>query len=323
MFIFSNQAKAEITPTQLLVNDIARTYGFYIGQQYSLTKIIEKNPSLLKRVTTAEMMFDNNFKASLQNMNTYMNNVVSKKEWGKIKKQLLNSVTSSLNTDLLHNKFSEEFIMTVIDRAKGNIETPVLETLLSFKPTYQENPEREHLDGYTYKYKHDGSDKAKDVEFSIKIPISWKSEEADRPNIVRKFKNINGHGTELFMILIKSIPNLDGYKFTSKDIKEILNTSDMKGMLPKGSEYIESGELTIEGYPGYYVKYKLQQKRMRLNITVEAINYNLFYNDKYISLQGQVFTHIDGKLTNKNTLKKFEKLFDQIANSLVILNRYD
>ena len=125
------------------------------------------------------------------------------------------------------------FITEVKQRAKGHIESPILETLLIFKKGYQEKPEREFLDGYKYRYESDGTGKAKDVAFSIEIPKTWVSKEARRPNIVQKFISENGRGFEHIMILIKENTDGGNQRITQQDVADMLNSDDIKYFLPE------------------------------------------------------------------------------------------
>ena len=80
------------------------------------------------------------------------------------------------------------------------------------------------------KYISDNLKKSKGVEFSLDVPMSWISKEANRPNIVRKFISQNGHSIEMVMILVYDFP--DGKHLSVNDIKSTVNKTDMKEALP-------------------------------------------------------------------------------------------
>lgn len=50
--------------------------------------------------------------------------------------------------------------------------------------------------------------------------------------------------------------------------------------------------------------------------------YVIFYKNKMIQIQGQVMTSVNGKPMDRGGLRKYEKLFDLMANSFVIANLY-
>ena len=91
-------------------------------------------------------------------------------------------------------------------RAKGDLPTPVIQTLLMFKPRYIRSPTAEFSDGYRQRYESAGTGKAKGVAFNLQVPISWKAMEGNRPNVVAKFVSENGRGLEFFVVLIRAMP---------------------------------------------------------------------------------------------------------------------
>jgi len=312
---------AEIKLSNALAKDIGQAYGFYLGQDYSLNEITKKYPSLSGLALIAEKKFSASFKSSIEGMDAIMSKH-TKKEWEKIKSQLTKQIASSININQITESQARQFIELVSQRAQGNIESPVIETFLLFKSGFQEHPEREFLDGYKYKYKTNGSGKAKGVAFSIESPKTWKAKEGNRPNIVQKFVSENGKGLELLLILIKNMPLQPGEKITEKDVSEFLNPKDIKDFIPDGATYINSGKLTLENLPGLWVHFKMNMSRVRNSVAMETIMYTIFYKNKMIQIQGQVMTSVNGKQMDSGGLKKYEKLFDLMANSFVLPGMY-
>ena len=314
-------AYAEIKLSNPLAKDIGQAYGFYLGQNYFLSEISKKYPSLSGLALIAEKEFSATFKSSIDGMDALMAKY-AKSEWNKIKAQLTTQIASSINIEQISETQARQFVEQVRERAKGNIESPVIETMLLFKSGYEKNPEREFLDGYKFKYSTNGAGKAKGVAFSIEFPKTWVAKEGNRPNIVQKFVSENGRGLELLLILIKEIPLQPGEKITEKDISEILNPKDIQDFIPDGGVYLNSGKLTLENLPGFWVHFKMDMARMRNTVGMETIMYTIFYKNKMIQIQGQVVSSINGEPAERGGLKKYEKLFDLMANSFVISNMY-
>lgn len=319
--VFTLNAYAEIKLSNALAKDIGQAYGFYLGQDYSLSEISKKHPSLSGLAQIAEKEFAANFQSSIEGMDALMTKY-SKSEWNKIKAQLTTQIASSINIEQISETQARQFVELVRERAKGNIDSPVIETLLLFKSGYEENPEREFIDGYKFKYSTNGAGKAKGVAFSIESPKTWVSKEGDRPNIVQKFVSENGRGLELLLILIKEMPLQPGEKITEQDISEILNPKDIQDFIPDGGVYLNSGKLSLENLPGFWVHFKMDMVRVRNTVGMETIMYTIFYKNKMIQIQGQVMTSINGEPADRGGLKKYEKLFDLMANSFVISNMY-
>lgn len=295
--------------------DISRTYGYYQGQQYTLNEIKKKYPKLSNHVFIAKSEFDLSFSKSIKNINTIMNEY---KQWKAIKKDIVNDIHRKLDLSNLTYNESIQFVKTVKQRAKGEIETPVLETLLMLNPTYEKEPEREFYDGFKQRYKCDDFKKSKGVDFLIDVPMSWISKEANRPNIVRKFISQNGHSIEMAMILVYNFP--DGKYLFTNDIKGMVNQKDMKEALPPNAILKDYGFIKLETLPGYWQRYSMTIQRVRKIMTIEMLAYTIFYRDKLIQIQFQV-----GDFNNKNLakrFKKFEPLFDSIINSFVLTGLY-
>ncbi|WP_018402694.1 hypothetical protein [Marinobacter gelidimuriae] len=321
LIALTSNAFAEIKLSNALAKDIGQAYGFYLGQNYSLSKISKKYPSISGLAFIAEKEFSATFKSSIDGMDALMAKY-AKNEWDKIKKQLTTQISSSINIDKISETQAHQFVELVRERVKGNIESPVIETLLLFKPGYNNDPEREFLDGFKYKYSTNGVGKAKNVAFSIESPKTWVAKEGNRPNIVQKFVSENGRGLELLLILIKEVPLQPGEKITEKDVLEILNPKDIQDFIPDGGVYLNSGKLTLESLPGFWVHFKTNMSRVRSTVGMETIMYTIFYENKMIQIQGQVMTSINGDPADRGGFKKYEKLFDLMTNSLVIANMY-
>jgi len=315
LILFISTSLFGIHLNKQIIMDISRTYGYYQGQKYSLDTIKKKYPKLSNQVRIAKSEFDLSFSKSIKNIDTLMGKYNG---WKSIKKDIIKNIHTKLDLSNLTYNESIDFINMVKQRAKGNIETPVLETLLMLNPNYEENPEKEFYDGFKKKYISDNLKKSKGVEFSLDVPMSWISKEANRPNIVRKFISQNGHSIEMAMILVYDFP--DGKHLSVNDIKSTVNKKDMKESLPPNAILKDYGYIKLETLPGYWQRYSMTIQRVRKTMTIEMLAYTIFYGDKLIQIQFQV-----GDFNNKNLekrFKKFEPLFDSMINSFVLLSLY-
>jgi len=294
--------------------EISRTYGYYQGQKYTLQKIKEKYLSLGHQVDKIQKEFDLSFNNPIRNIDKLFGNA---KGWQEVKKKL--------NREIQQQKLSSfsyedgvNFIEEVKQRTKGEIESPVLETLLVLNPNYEKNPEQEFYDGFKKKFKSHKSSKAKGVSFSIDIPMSWLSKEAYRPNIVQKFIAQHGHSPDIIMLLVKNIPN--GEQVSKKEIKSIINKRDMKLFLPSNAMLKEFGYIELEGLSGYWQQYAVSMQRVTRTISMETLAYTLFYQDKMIQIQCSVGDFENKGLDQK--MKKFKPLFENVVNSFVFYSSY-
>ena len=205
---------------------MSRTYGYYIGQTYTLDNIKKKYPNLQNEIFLIKNDFDLKYLKSIKDIEQFFTKNMSKKQWSDLQKMVKDGIKKQLNTNISYEE-SLEAIQVVKARIKGDIESPVIETLLMFNPNYQKNPIEELNDKFIQTYNSKDNPKAKGVDFSVKVPKSWKSQEANRPNIVRKFTSNNGYiiedtFIENIMILVYDLP-IEVKKLTSQDVTDVCN----------------------------------------------------------------------------------------------------
>ena len=300
---------------------MSRTYGYYIGQTYTLDNIKKKYPNLQNEIFLIKNDFDLKYLKSIKDIEQFFTKNMSKKQWSDLQKMVKDGIKKQLNTNISYEE-SLEAIQVVKARIKGDIESPVIETLLMFNPNYQKNPIEELNDKFIQTYNSKDNPKAKGVDFSVKVPKSWKSQEANRPNIVRKFTSNNGYiiedtFIENIMILVYDLP-IEVKKLTSQDVTDVCND------IPENSVLRDCKEAILENLPAVVKRFKLNMKRLENCMNMEVVQYNVFYKNKMIIIQGQVGT-MNEKISEKTLLERFEKfkpVFNYVANSLMISNLY-
>ena len=300
---------------------MSRTYGYYIGQTYTLDNIKKKYPNLQNEIFLIKNDFDLKYLKSIKDIEQFFTKNMSKKQWSDLQKMVKDGIKKQLNTNISYEE-SLEAIQVVKARIKGDIESPVIETLLMFNPNYQKNPIEELNDKFIQTYNSKDNPKAKGVDFSVKVPKSWKSQEANRPNIVRKFTSNNGYiiedtFIENIMILVYDLP-IEVKKLTSQDVTDVCND------IPENSVLRECKATTLENLPVVVQRLKLNMKRLENSMNMEVVQYNVFYKNKMIIIQGQVGT-MNENISEKTLLERFEKfkpVFNYVANSLMISNLY-
>ena len=320
LFLFLSTLEA-IEVSKNLMMDMSRTYGYYLGQSYALENIEKKYPNLKNEIFLVKNEFDLKYLKSIKEIEQFFMNNQSKKEWNDLKSKVSNGIKKQLNTNISYEEALES-IQTGKARIKGDIESPVIETLLMFNPNYQKNPIEELNDKFIQTYNSKDNPKAKGVDFSVKVPKSWKSQEANRPNIVRKFTSNNGYiiedtFIENIMILVYDLP-IEVKKLTSQDVTDVCND------IPENSVLRECKATTLENLPVVVQRLKLNIKRLENSMNIEIIQYNIYFKNKVIMIQGQVGA-MNEKISEKTLLERFEKfkpVFNYVANSLMINNLY-
>lgn len=306
-----------IEPTKQLLMDASRTYGYVSTQTLVTEKLKDKYPEMKQDLIKAQVEFDSKFKSSIENIK-----ILFGKEWNNYEKMMQPKLIAYANKINLDLSYKNGFVNEILNRAKGNIESPIIETLLMFNSNYQKNPTKEFYDGFKKRLYSKDNQKAKGVDFHIDIPQSWKVKDGKRPNTLWLLTSQNGYLDEddtqiSFGVVVKELPEKIE-TLSQKDVQDFCEEAF------KDNPAKECIKTTLENLPTIYARNTMKMERLRIKGTTEIANYFVFFNDRIIILQGMANT-INNKLSQIQLNKKFDKylpLFDQITNSLVIKNLY-
>lgn len=325
-----SKSELEFSLSEKQLHQMARTYGLYVNQEYELEQIKKHYPSLKGQVISVQNEFNRKFGSSLENINALMlkGNAKSWNESIKSGKQILQKrgiIAKSKQEAIKTIEDMKSFLKMNLSELSGT----ELSSLLVFNPRYLSSPHLEFTDNYTYRFNTKGHKKSKGIDFSVKLPVSWQAQEGDRPNIIQKFTNYNGSGLSVFSLMVQEAPP-ETKMISIELLKEVFSDDNDKrelstlilDKLDKGSKYISSKLFILENHPGVRVCFETNQDRAGYAITMEGCGYIVFYNQKMIFLHGATTKYIDSQPMNDSGIKKYEKLFDLIANSLVINDLY-
>lgn len=313
-------ANDEPVLTDAVVRDIGQTYGFCLGQSFLLDAIGKKFPEISQQARIGKLQFDASFGASITNMEAFM--ARRDNEWAKVKSELRDKIATTIASQTLTPDLAKKFVEAV---AKGEIPSPVIETLLTFHPSYISKPASEFADGYKARFTSDGSGKAKGVRLHLDYPKSWSSADGDRPNIVRKFRSQNGRGFEMITVIVKPLPFPPGQKLTDKEVEEMVAELTLKAIkepLVDGARIVAGGPIRLDGRPGFFQKYSLKQQQLDLTLSSLAVSYTVYYQTSMIQIQCGVFSEAKDEQNLKQRFDKFEPLFKLVANSFVIESQW-
>ncbi|MCC7093427.1 MAG: hypothetical protein IT277_04480 [Ignavibacteriaceae bacterium] len=315
---FETIAQIEPVVNNTVITEMSQAYGFKIGQDYSLEMIEKKYPDLKPQIQIAKLKFDKSFGNSISTIDSIL---LSKgNEWLKIKTQLNDQIKSSVNLSNYNYDQIKDFVQSVEARANGEIPVPIIGTFLTFNPTYLKSPTLEFTDGFKYRFSSKDNLKAKGVDFHLDLPQSWLAKEGNRPNIVQKFVSQNGHGSTMALVLVLELPEVNS--ISEEDIKELAQSEESKEMLPKNSQFLNSGFIKIDGLPGIYQEYKIRQTQIDNELLMHTINYNVYYKNKMISIQCSVGAASDDENKTDAVFVKYKELFKSIAGSLVVQSQW-
>lgn len=314
LFAVTASAQNNTSDPEARRRELFRTYGYCFSQQRSIDQVKKQFPDLGFQVLQVEAAFKITFGKSCE----AITNMFSDNVRAGLNKQL----EAASPTYVITETIARDFLNKIQNRAKGDIESPVKETLLTFNPDFVNNPSLEFTRGFTKKYSTLDHPKAQGLHLEIKVPMSWMSREGNRPHIVQFFEGEYGRDGVTMTILVQKVDPPKGARVTQKEIDSLFTASGMKDFMPDGAKVLESKPVVLEGEKGGMLVYEISADRLDFSMIVRTMQYMTFYKNRIISLQ---FSTGGTPENRKEWVAQFEKnrpLFFLIANSLIIMDKY-
>jgi hypothetical protein len=300
------------------LNDMSKTYSFYLGQQTTINEIMEKHPTYKLQAKAAQDLWNLKFRTSIENIISELKNSLSDK-FEEFENELLLNMSLIDYSDVT-NEDIEYTIETIKQRANGDIPSPFLETLLSFNPTYQKSPEIEMVDGYINEFYTKESEKSGGVNVKIKYPKSWKAENGDRPHVVQKFTHFRGYEFGSALLMITKMDEI----LSKSDIDYLLSDEGLRNQIPNSSKILSTNnKIIIDNIPTGEITIYYEQQQMSNKLGMISDIYIMYYLDNQITLMCTIGSTVDNYNKTYNRYLVNKKLFRKIANNLVILSQYE
>ncbi len=310
-------AASELNYNQPSIKGLARAYGFIIGQEFTLDKIKKEFPEFSVSILLAESKFNSSFPSIKAKLKEQLVGAMGKNNFIKVDGELKRQLQATTGKRVITKDIAQQFLHQVKERAKGNIDSPTLEYMLSVK--YLDFPVNEFLDGYRQKFTSKGHRKAQGLEITLQLPKSWKAKEGNRPHIVQKWVSQNGTGLEIILLDIR---DNEGYIPTNREIESFISSGEVRNTIPDGAYYINSGVFTLEMQKGYWIEMTMTQERAGIKVYLHNIMYHLFFRGKAIGLMCQSGRPIEDKEKTEDAYKRIKPLCQKVLNSLVLLQAY-
>lgn len=296
---------------------LAKAYGYLKGQQFTLDRIKEEYPELKLQVTKCELEFSFSFKNAARRIESELKALLGHK-FQNYENELMREFSKMLASQEITKGIAVDFIEEVKLRAKGYIESPVLETLLTLQ--FIDYPSKEFSEGFVFSYSTKGHSKARGVNIEAKLPLSWKQKEGNRPHIVQKFISKNGEGEEMILIMVKDLGLPNDYLITQDELEQFFTANQLKQMIPDGGEFISAKKITLDGQMGGQVIFKITGERLDYSVKMMATNFVTIYDGKMIFLQCMLSYEEGENIDERFSL--FFPLFRQVASSLILMDQY-
>lgn len=320
LVVFTNLIFAQKNPNNLKYKRVFQTYSFLRGQKLSLNRIQNELPELSIQASNFALQFDLKYPSITMKLEDYLR-AENESAFQIIKKELENKLDSQSNAITIDNKFAEVFFSVIKERINGQIPSPFLETILSFQ--FINIPHDEFNENYIYTFKTIGHSKAKNTDWQVNVPLSWKSMEGDRPNIIQKFISDFGEGQESIMLLVKDISDEKKNKITEAEIEEFFKEDVVKSSIPDGSKFISFKNMKFDGIKGGMLELEQNVQRLDFNFKIRLLQYYFIYKGQLYLLQCTVNQNELSKDDIEFKMKKFKPLFYLVANSIVVNSKYN
>jgi hypothetical protein len=301
------------------IDRMTMTYTYYIAQQASIESITERFPQLTNYATDASKQFIKEFQASLLKIDSNLR-IINGKNWETEKVKQYEKYRKADNSNV-SEKEARQFIDNIFQRSYGKIQSPVLETLLAFKPEYNTFPEKEFSDAYVNTYLSAKPNKKKtDINIRIIYPKSWIAIPGKyQSNIQQIFISKYGAGQMSMSLLSERTSNTP----IEKPISLLSENNLRKYCLKNDSIISYSSGIDIDNCPAsklifFRTELDIDKKYYILNETYHGYykNYHLALTFRYKSYNGNLEVI-------KTEFEKYRKLIRKIMFNVVILSQWE
>jgi hypothetical protein len=289
--------------------EIFQAFGFCYGQQKSVDHIKREFPNLSIPMFQAETSFGITFGKSCKAIGDLLGEPIQRK--------LRSEFDQYISFRAISETVAKEFISKIDARSKGDIVTPIKETLLTFNPDFRSVPALEFTRGFTRTYSTAGHAKAAGLTIDFKVPMSWISREGNHPHVVQFFAAEYGRSDATMGILITPVPT-KGARVTQREINSMFSPTNIKDLVPEGAVLIESKPITLEGQKGAMLLYDMTANRLDLSISVRTLSYTIFYKNHLLTFDFGVGSLTENQAESLKVFAKYRPLFGMIANSIVL-----
>lgn len=109
--------------------------------KFSLERIQSEFPALVAEARKAQMEFDLTFKSSYESIERELRKLFGEK-WNEYTNRLRDQITQTLTSTAISKEQAAAFVKEATGRAKGPMESPVLETFLTYNPNFRKIPQK-------------------------------------------------------------------------------------------------------------------------------------------------------------------------------------
>lgn len=119
------------------------------------------------------------------------------------------------------------------------------------------------------------------VNVSLRVPLSWKQGDDDRPYVVSKWTSQYGSGSAIISLIINEFK---GPTMSHEDVLELVKADDWEWMVPNGFNLIEGRAVTVNRNPAIETYMKGESRSLDLTFQQIMKSYTIFLRGNTVQL---------------------------------------
>lgn len=295
-------------------------YGFYIYQTWSIDVLESKFPAYRRQLESARDNFDIRFKNAIDNIDRILG--AKAPDWAQARWQLRQSAEQQIRPDGLTESATIGYLTELRQRSNGKM--PILETLLTFDPTYMAQPDREFADGYIQVYRTGANEASHGLRLTIEYPRSWRAQSSERQNVVQLLTSEDGRGTTLLSLAAMPLPDAHA-RVSDADIDELSREGIGElvwKQLSRNIKTLDSGVVSIGGRRAAWAENTCAATMVGIEMQFHGLTF-IFADDNRIICLMFMSGAVPGvsKSTADDEFKRHTRLFQLMLTTLVVQRR--
>lgn len=198
-------------------------------------------------------------------------------------------------------------------RAKGELDPGIRAVLLAFQ--YLENPVLEFQRGYVYAAGVPDSRKEHGIDFSIKIPMSWRPMPLSAKNALREFRSESGWGTESLLVLLGDQIAPRGRSLSVESFRAALSRESLSKFMTESGKILDLRPVRINGQHGVIMIGEQHVERSGRKLLQRMAVFGTVVHNRQLFVECLVTAPAGAETMLGAHYKRYEKLFQHMVNS--------
>lgn len=299
---------------EVSVNQIARVLGFVTAQSKVLDGIAQQHPQLVQQTEAHRRAFDATFSFPGHRALWFLENAIGASLANQHAAEMTRQADDAVSDLSLAD--AQSFLAEVDARLAGQIDVSVLTGMLWLR--YAAQPDLELRDWWQG-FSTEGHPKAAGLDLTLRLPLSWRQLDGDRPHVVAKWTSQYGSGDSVITLLVREIPETLNFE----DMLEVERLGDWDWLVPEGFSFLHGRAIELDRQPGLQVDAMGERRVLDLVIANRTRTYVIFPPGRMVQL-ACMLGH-NPNVENTTISRRYEALQDlcrQVALTVAFPSTY-